>query len=192
VMLLRSMKKAVYSPENIGHFGLALKKYTHFTSPIRRYPDIIVHRQLETYVLGNNDGLNKNNFKYYNNLGIHATQREIITDSAERDSIKMKTAEFMKQHLGEEFDGTISGIMPNGMFVELDTYFVEGLIHVSSLEDDYYEIDSNGIAMKGRNSGRRYMIGDRLKVVVASADKECGEVDFVVVEQLKREKKKRK
>jgi len=191
-MLLRSMKKAAYSPENIGHFGLALKKYTHFTSPIRRYPDIIVHRQLETYVLGNNDGLNKNNFKYYNNLGIHATQREIITDSAERDSIKMKTAEFMKQYLGEEFDGTISGIMPNGMFVELDTYFVEGLIHVSSLEDDYYEIDSNGIAMKGRNSGRRYMIGDRLKVIVASADKECGEVDFVVAEQLKREKKKRK
>ena len=92
-MLLRSMKKAAYSPENIGHFGLALKKYTHFTSPIRRYPDIIAHRQLDTYVLGNNDGHNENNFKYYNNLGKHATQREIITDSAERDSIKMKTAD---------------------------------------------------------------------------------------------------
>ncbi|MFC1561046.1 ribonuclease R [Candidatus Latescibacterota bacterium] len=191
-MLLRSMKKAAYSPENIGHFGLALKKYTHFTSPIRRYPDIITHRQLDTYVLGNNDGLNDKNFKYYINLGIHATQREIITDSVERDSIKMKTAEFMKKHLGEEFDGTISGIIPKGIFVELETFFIEGLIHVSSLEDDYYEIDSTGVAMTGRNRGRRYMIGDRLKVIVASANKEYGEVDFVVAEQLKREKKKRK
>jgi len=191
-MLLRSMKKAAYSPENIGHFGLALKKYTHFTSPIRRYPDIIAHRQLDTYVLGNNDGHNENNFKYYSNLGKHATQREIITDSAERDSIKMKTAEFMKKHLGEEFDGTVTGIMPNGMFVELDTFFVEGLIHVSSLEDDYYEIDSTGVVMAGRNRGRRYVIGDRLKVVVASADKECREVNFVVAERLRKEKKKRK
>ena len=189
MILLRSMKKACYSTRNTGHFGLALQKYAHFTSPIRRYPDLIAHRQLDTYVLGNSDKRKEHEISYYDTLGSHVTEREIIIDSADRDSIKMKKAEFMKMQLGEEFEGTVSGIIPKGIFVELDKYFVEGLIHVSSLNDDYYEIDSTGIAMIGRNKGKRYMIGDRLKVVVASADKVRGEVDFVLIKKILRNKK---
>jgi len=189
MILLRSMKKACYSTRNTGHFGLALQKYAHFTSPIRRYPDLIVHRQLDAYVLGNSDKRKEHEISYYNTLGSHVTEREIIIDSADRDSIKMKKAEFMKMHLGEEFEGTVSGIIPKGIFVELDKYYVEGLIHVSSLNDDYYEIDSTGIAMIGRNRGKRYMIGDRLKVAVASADKVRGEVDFVLIKKILRNKK---
>jgi len=184
MVLLRSMRKAGYSVRNMGHFGLALQKYTHFTSPIRRYPDLIVHRQLDAYVLKNGNGRKEHEISYYETLGNHVTEREIIIDSAERNSVKMKVAEFMKMHLGEEFEGTVSGIIPKGIFVELDKYFVEGLIHVSSLNDDYYEIDSTGITMIGRNRGKRYMIGDRVKVAVASADKVRGEVDFVLIKKL--------
>ena len=104
------------------------------------------------------------------------------TDAAARDSVNMKTAEFMQQHLGSEFTGAISGIIPIGFFVELDEFFVEVLVHVSTLDDDFYEIDDYGVALIGRNKGRRFMIGDKLKIVVARADKERGEVDFMVVE----------
>jgi ribonuclease R len=186
MLLLRSMKKALYSPHNAGHYGLALPVYAHFTSPIRRYPDLIVHRQLDRYILGNGAAPERRDIQYYESLGNHLTSREITTDSAERDSIKMKIAEFMERHLGEEFNGTVSGIIPIGFFVELDEYFVEGLVHVSSLEDDYYETDEHGVAMIGRNKGRRFMIGDRVKVAVARADKERGEVDFMVVETIKK------
>lgn len=185
MLLLRSMKKAVYSPHNLGHYGLALPVYAHFTSPIRRYPDLIVHRQLDRYILGNGASPERRDIQYYENLGNHLTAREITTDSAERDSIKMKIAEFMESRLGEEFNGTVSGIIPIGFFVELDEYFVEGLVHVSSLEDDYYEIDEHGVSLIGRNKGRRFMIGDRVMVTVARADKQRGEVDFMVVEQTK-------
>ncbi|MFC1649973.1 ribonuclease R [Candidatus Latescibacterota bacterium] len=185
---LRSMKKAEYSPENIGHYGLALEKYAHFTSPIRRYPDIIVHRKLDESVKKHIKGPRENKFMYYKYLGEYITQREILIDSAERDSIKMKKAEFMKEHIGAEFDGTVSGIIPKGIFVELDEYFVEGLIRVSDIEDDYYEIDTAGISMTGRNTGNRFMIGDRLKIFVASADKERGEVNFMLIDRLKKSK----
>jgi ribonuclease R len=186
MLLLRSMKKAVYSPHNDGHYGLALPVYAHFTSPIRRYPDLIVHRQLDRYILGNGAGREHRDLEYYVTLGNHLTSREITTDQAERDSVKMKIAEFMERHLGEEFNGSVSGIIPIGFFVELDEYFVEGLVHVSSLDDDYYEIDEHGVAMVGKNKGRRFMIGDRLKVLVLRADKERGEVDFMVVEERKK------
>ena len=191
MLLLRSMKKAVYSPHNAGHYGLALPVYAHFTSPIRRYPDLIVHRQLNRYILGNVISPEKRDIQYYEALGSHLTSREITTDSAERDSVKMKIAEFMKDHIGEVFNGTVSGIIPIGFFVELDEYFVEGLVHVSSLDDDYYEIDEHGVAMAGRNKGRRFVIGDRIVVIVARADKERGEVDFMVVEKEKNKGKRK-
>jgi len=184
---LRSMKKAEYSPENIGHYGLALEKYAHFTSPIRRYPDIIVHRKLDESVKKHIKGPRENKLMYYKYLGEYITNREIIIDSAERDSIKMKKAEFMGGHIGAEFDGTVSGIIPKGIFVELDTYFIEGLIHVTDLEDDYYEMEPNGVTMTGRSTGNSFKIGDRLKVFVATADKERGEVNFMLINRLKKQ-----
>ena len=185
MLLLRSMKKAAYSPANLGHFGLALPFYAHFTSPIRRYPDLLMHRQIDRYILGNGREPRGRNFDFYEELGSMVTKREILTDAAERDSVKMKTAQFMHSRLGEEYDGTISGIIPIGFFVELDAFFVEGLVHVSSLDDDYYEIDERGVAMVGRNRGRRFMIGDRVRIIVSRAEKDRGEVDFVVLEQRK-------
>ena len=181
-LLLRSMKKAAYSPHNIGHYGLALDTYAHFTSPIRRYPDLVVHRQLDAFVTGAGNGEKHRDMDYFEQIGAYITDREIVTAQAERDSIKMKTAEFMQRHLGEEFEGRISGMMPFGFFVELSTVFVEGLVHVSSLDDDYYDLDELGIAMIGRNGNRRFMIGDWVKVVVARADKDHGEVDFFLLD----------
>ncbi len=186
MLLLRSMKKASYSPNNIGHYGLALPVYAHFTSPIRRYPDLIVHRQIDRAILHAGAHSKAHDVPFYADLGSAITASEIRTDAAARDSVKMKTAEFMHQHLGEEFHGSISGIIPIGFFVELDEFFVEGLVHVSTLDDDFYEIDDLGVAMTGRNKGRRFMIGDRVKIVVARTDKERGEVDFMVIETLKK------
>ncbi|MFC1692346.1 ribonuclease R [Candidatus Latescibacterota bacterium] len=185
MLLLRSMKKACYSPHNRGHYGLSLPVYAHFTSPIRRYPDLIVHRQLDKFVLDNGNGTDKHDMGYYETLGDLLTEREINSDSAERDLVKMKTAEFMKTHLGEEFEGRITGILPIGFFVELDRWFVEGLVHVSSLEDDYYETDRSGISLKGKRTGMRFMIGDRVRILVAAADKENRRIDFALVQKLK-------
>ncbi len=187
MLMLRSMKRARYSISNSGHYGLALKHYTHFTSPIRRYPDLIVHRQLDNYVI---HGKRSDNHErdYYDALGDAITQQEINTDNAERDSIKMKAAEFMNGHLGEEFEGTITGMVPSGFWVELDRYFVEGFVHVSNLHNDYYIIDDHGVALVGRSSGHRFMLGDRLKVQVAAADKDKAEIDFMVVAPLSKRK----
>ena len=124
--------------------------------------------------------------EFYNVLGEALTQREIITDTAERESVKMKTAEFMKNYLGDEFDGTITGVIPIGFFVELDDFFVEGLVHVSGLDDDYYNLDSSGIQLVGRRSKRTYRVGDRVRVIVSAASKEKAEVDFMLVRPLKK------
>ncbi len=188
MLLLRSMKKAVYSPHNIGHYGLALPVYAHFTSPIRRYPDLILHRQLDRFIIGGRGGKPRD-LAFYEELGSMCTESEIRTDAAARDSVKMKTAEFMQRHLGEEFDGAISGIIPIGFFVQLDTVFVEGLVHVSTLDDDYYGVDDLGVALVGKNKGRRFMIGDRIRIAVARANKERGEVDFVVIASPKKREK---
>lgn len=189
LLLLRSMKKAMYSPENIGHYGLELDTYTHFTSPIRRYPDLVTHRQLDAYlILKKPDGTDQS-VEYFMLLGEHATNREIVIDAAERESIKMKAAEFMSQFLGEEFEGSISGIMPNGFFVELDKYFVEGLVHVRSLADDYYEKDPAGFEMVGRNHGRKFMIGDQVTISVVRANKQMGEIDFEFIRKHKKKER---
>ncbi len=191
MLLLRSMKKAGYSPRNIGHYGLALSTYTHFTSPIRRYPDLIVHRRLDDVILGNGGGI-EHDFGYYEDLGNELTEQEITIDNAERDSIKMKTAEFMEKHIGEEFEGAVSGIIPIGVFVRLDRFFVEGLIHAATLDDDYYEMEPGGVVMSGRHRGRRFTFGDHLRVVVISVVKERGEVNFALVERLDGKKKRKK
>ena len=185
MLLLRSTKKALYSPKNNGHYGLGLATYSHFTSPIRRYPDLVMHRAIEAYITNKDSGNDRVAVSGMSDLGIRISKRQLVIDSAERDSLKMKTAEFMHDHLGEEYDGTISGMMPFGFFVELDRYFAEGLIHVSSLDDDYYDIDSTGFALVGKRSGNRFFPGDRVRIIVARADKDRGEVDFMLVNRLK-------
>jgi len=192
LLLLRSMKRACYSPDNRGHYGLALPVYTHFTSPIRRYPDLIVHRQIDSRITEVGDSGKLHDDGYYEALGDAVTEREQATDEAERESIKMKAAEFMRGHIGEEFDGIITGIMSMGFFVGLERYYVEGLVHVSTLHDDYYTPDTNGVAMIGQSTGHRYMMGDRVRVIVVRADKEQGEIDFMVVQELKKRNSGRK
>jgi ribonuclease R len=180
--LLRSLRKALYSERNVGHFGLASQCYTHFTSPIRRYPDLMVHRLLKIY------GLLKTIpddpaklMKFVRQVAEIASIREIEGDEAERASIKAKIAEFMEQHIGEDYWGIVSGIKDFGLFVMLEDNLVEGLVHVSTLGDDYYTPDSTGTMLVGARGGQYYRIGDRVMVRVARVDRTRREVDFVLI-----------
>lgn len=179
-LLLRSLTRARYSEENVGHFGLASKAYTHFTSPIRRYPDLMVHRVLVEAVLEGRsipESWGGENLKL---AAEQASRREQVAQAAERDSIDLKKVEFMERHLGEEFHGTVSGVVAFGFFVLLDEVFVDGLVHVSSLEDDYYEFQENRFALRGVRKGRTIQLGDRVKVQVSRVDKEERKVDFLL------------
>ena len=178
-MLLRSMKKAIYSTNNIGHFGLALTNYTHFTSPIRRFPDLTVHRLLRTYLFENRIDMETINYnaKYLVDVATNSSETEVAATEAERDVLDMKMAEYMESHIGEEYDGIISGVTNFGMFVELDN-LVEGLVHISSL-DGYFEYIPEILSLVSEN--KRYRIGDEVRVVVTSASKESSTIDFELV-----------
>ena len=178
-MLLRSMKKAKYSTNNIGHFGLALTNYTHFTSPIRRFPDLTVHRLLRTYLFENRIDMETINYnaKYLVDVATNSSETEVAATEAERDVLDMKMAEYMESHIGEEYDGIISGVTNFGMFVELDN-LVEGLVHISSL-DGYFEYIPEILSLVSEN--KRYRIGDEVRVVVTSASKESSTIDFELV-----------
>ena len=182
-LLLRSMKKAVYSKDNIGHFGLALKNYTHFTSPIRRFPDLTVHRLLRTYLF-NND-LSMNTINYYNSalvqIAEHSSEREQAAIKAERDVDDMKMAEYMEQHIGEEYDGIITTVTGFGFFVELDN-LVEGLVHVKTLKGDMYDYVPELLSLIGRNTKKTYKIGDKVHIKVVASSKENAMIDFELVE----------
>ena len=181
-MLLRSMRKAVYQKENIGHFGLGSKCYTHFTSPIRRYPDLEVHRLLRTYLY--NHKLDNETIDYYQaNLDYIATQsseREQASVEAEREVMDMKMAEYMENHIGEIYDGVISGVESFGFFVELDN-LVEGLVHINNLKGDYYNYVEELLCLIGQNTKKRYTIGDKVKIKVVGASKEAMTIDFEIV-----------
>lgn len=177
---LRSMQRAKYSSRNLGHFGLASTAYAHFTSPIRRYPDLIVHRQLHRW-LDDRRRARKTATELMEEIAIHSTERERKATEAERDSVELKSIEFMERHLGDEFEGTISGVTAFGLFVLLDAYQVEGLVHVSGLDDDYYQHDEERHALVGRRRGRRFRLGDRVKVTVARTDREARQIDFDLV-----------
>lgn len=181
-MLLRSMRKAVYQRENIGHFGLGSKCYTHFTSPIRRYPDLEVHRLLRKYLYENQ--INEETIDYYQaNLDIIATQsseREQAAVDAEREVMDMKMAEYMEGKIGEEFDGVITGVENFGFFVELDN-MVEGLVHINSLKGDYYNCVPELLCLIGQNTKKRYTIGDSVRVKCVGASKEARTIDFELV-----------
>ena len=181
-MLLRSMRKAVYQRENIGHFGLGSKCYTHFTSPIRRYPDLMVHRLLRKYLY--EQKIDNETIDYYQaNLDYITTQsseREQAAVEAEREVMDMKMAEYMESHIGEEYEGTISGVENFGMFVELDN-MIEGLVHVNSLKGDYFNLVEELLCLIGQNTKKRYTIGDRVKVKVVGASREARTIDFELV-----------
>jgi ribonuclease R len=182
-VVLRSMKQAKYSAENIGHFGLAAKYYTHFTSPIRRYPDLIVHRISAAVYIDRQKPPESLNGDLLPEIARIASERERVAVDAERDSIDLKKVEFMQRHLGEEFGGTIASVTAFGCFVLLDDFFVEGLLHVSSLDDDYYVYVENEYALVGERTGRRLRLGDRVRVKVARVDLEERKIDFDLIEE---------
>jgi ribonuclease R len=184
-VVLRSMKQARYSEKPLGHFGLATDHYTHFTSPIRRYSDLVVHR-LATRGITDGEKLPEElRTEYLPAVARHTSLRERVAVAAERDSIDLKKVEFMERHVGEEFEGTISGVTSFGLFVLLDRYFVEGLIHMSSLEDDYYVYLEEQFALVGEHKRRRFRLGDRLRIRVASVNMERRQIDFSLEAQLK-------
>ena len=180
-MLLRSMKKAIYSTNNIGHFGLASKNYTHFTSPIRRFPDLTVHRLLRTYLFENRIDMETINFnaKYLIDVADHSSETEVNSVEAERDVLDMKMAEYMESHIGEEYEGIISGVTNFGMFVELDN-LIEGLVHISTL-DGFYTYVPEMLSLISANKKNKYRIGDRVKIIVTNANKNQGMIDFELV-----------
>ena len=181
-MLLRSMRKAVYQKDNIGHFGLGSKCYTHFTSPIRRYPDLEVHRLLRKYLYENK--IDNETIDYYNSnldyIATQASEREQASVDAEREVDDMKMAEYMEKHIGEEYDGVISGVESFGLFVELDN-LIEGLVHVNSLKGDYYNYVEELLCLIGQNTKKRYTLGDKVRVKVVGASKEARTIDFELV-----------
>ncbi len=181
-MLLRSMKKALYTPDNIGHFGLACACYTHFTSPIRRYPDLIVHRILREALRGEMSGGRKEALsERLPAVGEQATEREMIAEDAERDSVKVKQVQFMEGRVGDEFDGLIVGVRPMGMFVQVGDYLIDGLVRVSSIGDDYYIFDERMHALIGERTGRAFRLGDRVRVQVVRADRALRQVDLLLL-----------
>ncbi|HUF12256.1 MAG TPA: ribonuclease R [Longimicrobiales bacterium] len=179
-VVLRSMKQARYSSDNPGHFGLASRNYTHFTSPIRRYPDLVVHRLLgRAFIDG--ERLEAELGEELSATSRRSSERERVATSAERESIALKKVEFMERHLGEEFEGMISGVTSFGFFVLLDAFFVEGLVHVNTLEDDYYVFLDEQYALQGENSGRRFRTGDRVRVRVAAVDRARNQIDLALL-----------
>ena len=185
-LLLRCMKKAVYKPENLGHYGLASKCYTHFTSPIRRFPDTTVHNLLRKYIFNepNDKELNRLIEYWEENLPSlcdHASEKERDSIDCERDVESMKMAEYMESHVGEEYDGTISSVMNFGLFVQLDN-MIEGLVHISEIKGDYYTFDETTHTLRGEKKGKMYKLGQKVRVVVTNASKENSTIDFNLVE----------
>jgi ribonuclease R len=184
-MLLRSLMLARYGPETKGHFGLALSRYTHFTSPIRRYPDLLVHRVLKAALgdQGSADSLRALREKGPE-IGTHLSGRERLATEAERALEQRAKALFMAGQVGRTFDGTVSSLVSSGFFVELDGSMIDGMVHVSTLRDDEYRISPDRMEWVGQYRKRRIGLGDRVRVRVRRADPDRGEVDFLLVEKM--------
>ena len=175
---LRAMMKAKYSIHNIGHFGLAFDYYTHFTSPIRRYPDTMVHRLLTRYQQGGRSA----NAKHYEDLCEHCSDMEQVAQNAERESIKYKMVEFMGDKIGEIYDAHISGITSYGIYAEIDENHCEGMVPMRDLDDDYYDFDDKNFVLRGRRHHHKYQLGDAIRIQVAKANLEKRQLDFTLAE----------
>ncbi|HYA30701.1 MAG TPA: RNB domain-containing ribonuclease, partial [Acidobacteriota bacterium] len=182
-VLLRSMKQAIYQPKNIGHFGLASTCYTHFTSPIRRYPDLIVHRLLDRALRGEKLKPNQREdlFRSLQESGKHTSERERHAMDAEREMVDLKKAQFMINKIGAAFTGFINSLASFGFFVELDDYFIEGLVKLASLTDDEYDYYEKEYVIKGRRHGRKFRLGDNVRIKVARINAFRSEIDFELV-----------
>lgn len=177
-LAIRSMQKAYYSTENIGHYGLAMDHYTHFTSPIRRYPDVMVHRLLERYL----DGGRSVPKEKYEDYCKHCSEMEVVASNAERSSIKYKQVEFLSDKIGQVFDGVVSGVTEWGLYVELNENKCEGLVPIRDLDDDYYDYDDENYCLIGRKTHRSYRLGDPITIKIAQANLEKKQLDFALVE----------
>lgn len=175
---LRSMAKAIYVTDNIGHYGLGFKYYTHFTSPIRRYPDLMVHRLLKQYAANASPAEKEKVAEQCK----HSSERERIATEAERESVKLKQVEYIQKHLGDHFSGVVTGVTKFGVFVQLDEVLVEGMIHVRDMDDDFYEYDEQTYSLVGSYTGASYRPGDRVEVSVAAATPETRQVDLMFVD----------
>jgi len=191
-ILLRSMSQAVYSPETKGHFGLALEAYAHFTSPIRRYPDLLVHRAIRHCLAGKKPG----EFHYTHAdmvlLGEHCSANERRADDATRDVVTWLKCEYMMDKIGEDFDGVISAVTGFGFFVELQSIYVEGLVHIASLHNDYFNYDSGRHQLYGERSGVRYRLGDVVRVKVVRVNLDDKKIDFELIQSAKNKKSEQK
>jgi ribonuclease R len=187
MLMLRTMQKARYDAQNLGHFGLAAEYYTHFTSPIRRYPDLIVHRTLRDQRLArvSEDKLRERE-EELPDIARHTSEMERRANDAERELVQWKKVRFMADKVGDEFEGFIIGVAPFGLFVELIEHFVEGLVHISTMADDYYRYDERGHALKGEHTEKLYRLGDRVKVQVTRIDMERRQVELGLVDVLER------
>jgi ribonuclease R len=177
-VMLRSLRQAVYSPDNVGHFGLAYESYTHFTSPIRRYPDLVIHRAIKAVLQGE---------KYrpgnWEDIGIHCSQTERRADDATRDVESWLKCYYMQDRIGEEFAGSVSAVTSFGIFVALDDVFIEGLVHISDLGSDYFHYDDAKHQLVGERTGRRFRLADRVRVQLVRVDMESSKIDFRLAEE---------
>ena len=174
---IRTMAKAEYSTDNIGHYGLAFSYYTHFTSPIRRYPDLVVHRLLQRYL----DGKPAVNKEEYEEICIHASEMERKALDAERASVKHKQVEFLLDKVGQKFMGLISGVSKWGLFIELDENKSEGLVPMRTLKDDFYYLDEDNFRIIGQNTGKEHKLGDRVQVALKAVDLQKKQIDMELV-----------
>jgi ribonuclease R len=185
--MLRTMQKARYAPENLGHFGLAAPSYTHFTSPIRRYPDLVVHRALRAVRHASlNDEQREELIEELPEIARHTSEMERRADDAERELLQWKKVKFMADKVGDEFEGYVTGVAAFGLFVELVEHFVEGLVHISTMADDYYRFVENAHLLRGENTHKVYRLGDKVKVQVIRVDMDMRRIDLGLVGILER------
>jgi len=176
-LAIRSMAKAIYTTKKHSHYGLAFEYYTHFTSPIRRYPDVMVHRLLELY-LANGKSVNE---EEYEKMSIHASQMEKKAADAERASVKYKQAEYLQNNIGESFNGIISGLTEWGMYVEIIANKCEGMIRLRDLNDDFYVLDEKNYCIIGQRRKKKYQLGDEVRILVKKVDLNKRQIDFALV-----------